>query len=81
MQQTTLDVKGMSCGSCVNTIEKSVGELGGVELVKVLLSEGKVDVSYNESTVDLNAIKNVIEESGYEVTDAPKNNSSCSCCS
>ncbi|MEK4555252.1 copper ion binding protein [Jeotgalicoccus sp. FSL K6-3177] len=81
MQQVTLDVKGMSCGSCANTIEKSVGELSGIELVKVLLSEGKVDVSYNENTVGLKDIKSAISESGYEITDAPENNSSCSCCS
>jgi len=69
MQQVTLNVQGMTCGSCVNKIEGNVGKLNGVESVKVLRSEGKVDVTFNESTVNLGVIKDAIKDSGYEVTD------------
>ena len=33
-----LKVEGMSCGHCVNSIEKSVGSLSGVSAVKVDLA-------------------------------------------
>lgn len=44
MANKTLHVQGMSCGHCVNSIEGSVGELNGVETVKVHLQDGKVEI-------------------------------------
>ncbi|MBD1223626.1 copper ion binding protein [Virgibacillus halodenitrificans] len=82
MKQVTLHVQGMSCGSCVNKIEGNVGKLNGVESVKVQLSEGKVDVAFNESTVAVGEIKGVIKDSGYEVTEesTKEDDTTCSCC-
>lgn len=81
MQQTTLDIQGMSCASCANKIEGNVLKVPGVESIKVLLSAGKVDVSYNEKDVKLEEIKNTIEDTGYKVKDeSEKTDSSCSCC-
>jgi len=67
MEQVTLQVQGMSCGSCVNSIEGSVGELTGVSSVKVDLGEGKVDVAFDSSAISLDDIKDTIEEHGYDV--------------
>ncbi|MBD8006694.1 copper ion binding protein [Bacillus norwichensis] len=82
MKQVTLKVQGMSCGSCVNKIEGNVGKLSGVESVKVLLSEGEVDVTFNGNTVDLSVIKGAIKDSGYEVMEEPagEDGPGCSCC-
>ncbi|MYL56660.1 copper ion binding protein [Virgibacillus halodenitrificans] len=82
MKQVTLHVQGMSCGSCVNKIERNVGKLNGVESVKVQLSEGKVDVTFNESAVAVGEIKGAIKDSGYEVTgeSTKEDDSACSCC-
>ncbi|MDC3412689.1 copper chaperone CopZ [Aquibacillus sp. 3ASR75-11] len=63
----TLDVKGMSCGHCVSAIESSVNELKGIETVNVDLSSNKVTVSYNESEVQIDKVKEAIEEAGYDV--------------
>ncbi|TFD94560.1 MULTISPECIES: copper chaperone CopZ [Jeotgalibacillus] len=67
MTNQTLQVKGMSCGHCVKSIEGNVGELQGVESVKVNLSSGKVDVVFQSSEVKLEQIIATIEDSGYEV--------------
>lgn len=67
MATKTLNVQGMSCGHCVNSIEGSVGELNGVETVKVHLQDGKVDVTFDSKKVDLKDITEVIEEQGYDV--------------
>lgn len=81
MQQKTLNVQGMSCGACANKVEGNVSKISGVESVKVLLSDGKVDVSYNDNDVKLEEIKNTIEDTGYKVRDeSEKAGSSCSCC-
>lgn len=67
MTNKTLNVKGMSCGHCVNSIEKSVGKLNGVEMVKVHLQDGKVDITFNPDKVGLKDITEVMEEQGYDV--------------
>lgn len=67
MEKVTLHVSGMSCGHCVKAIEGSVGNLQGVDKVTVDLTNGKVDVEYNSSDLSLEAIKETIEDQGYEV--------------
>ncbi|MET4566727.1 MULTISPECIES: copper chaperone CopZ [Bacillus subtilis group] len=67
MDKITLNVKGMSCGHCVNSIERSVGELKGIKSVKVHLEAGNVDVEFNPSEVSLSEIKETIDDQGYEV--------------
>ena len=62
-----LKVQGMSCGHCVKKVEKSVGELEGVSLVDVKLDDAQVEVSFSESQVSLDTIKETIEEQGYGV--------------
>jgi copper chaperone len=63
----TLDVKGMSCNHCVNAIESSLKELSGIESVNVDLSGHKVTVTFDESVVQLDQVKEAIEEEGYDV--------------
>ncbi|MCA1031560.1 copper chaperone CopZ [Bacillus timonensis] len=67
MEKVTLNVSGMSCGHCVKAVEGSVGELSGVTSVKVNLSEGTVDVEFNSSEVTIDAIKEAIDDQGYDV--------------
>lgn len=67
MANITLNVKGMSCGHCVNSIEGSVGKQEGVEQVKVDLGSGKVNVIFNDEKVTLEKIKEIIDEQGYDV--------------
>lgn len=67
MSKETLKVSGMSCGHCVAAIEGSVGELKGVQAVKVNLEEGLVEVDFDNSKVTLAQIKETIDEEGYEI--------------
>lgn len=67
MEKVTLNVQGMSCGHCVKAIEGSVGELPGVSSVKVDLKAAKVDVEYNNEVVEIEKIKETIEDQGYDV--------------
>ncbi|AJD90116.1 copper chaperone CopZ [Jeotgalibacillus malaysiensis] len=67
MSQVTLNVEGMSCQHCVKAVESNVGEMSGVDAVKVHLDQGTVDVSYQDSSVTVDQIKDVIEDQGYDV--------------
>ncbi|WP_312114635.1 copper ion binding protein [Brevibacillus reuszeri] len=65
MKNITLNVEGMSCNHCVNTVEKTLKELGAEG--KVNLAAKTVEVSYDENGTTIEAIKEAIEEQGYDV--------------
>lgn len=67
MQNVTLHVQGMSCGHCVNAIEDSVGQLAGVEQVKVNLADAQVEIAFGEAQVSLDQIIETIDDQGYDV--------------
>ena len=62
-----VNVNGMSCNHCVNTIETALKELNGVQSIKVDLKGKKVTVSFDERVGSLETIKGTIEEAGYDV--------------
>ena len=62
-----INIEGMSCGHCVKHVEEALGEIKGVNSVKVSL-EGKNAVVELGSEVNDSQIKEAIEEAGYEVT-------------
>lgn len=67
MQAVTLEVSGMSCQHCVNTIEGALGKLDGIQSAKVDLSTNHVLVMFDDSQVKVETIKETIEEQGYDV--------------
>ncbi|RYM02142.1 copper chaperone CopZ [Sporolactobacillus sp. THM7-7] len=67
MTEKTLDVKGMSCGHCKMAVSGALKGLEGVSDVSVDLETGKVDVSYDASKVNIEQMKEAIEEQGYDV--------------
>ncbi len=63
----TLNVEGMSCMHCVRAIKDSVGSLPGIDKVEVDLMGKKVEVVYDADKVNLEKIKDKIEDAGYQV--------------
>jgi len=65
MSNVVLKVEGMSCGHCASSVEKAVSGVGGT--AKVDLSGKTVAVEFDENKVSLGAIKEAIEDQGYNV--------------
>lgn len=63
----TLNVEGMSCSHCENSVKKAVGALEGVESVVVDLGGKKVIVEFDVGKVSIDVIKDAIEDQGYDV--------------
>ena len=68
MTTKTFSVPDVHCGSCAASIEGAVGQLDGIETVKVELADHTVDVSFDESALQLDTIVDVIEGQGYVVS-------------
>ncbi|MBW8350905.1 copper chaperone CopZ [Bacillus sp. IITD106] len=67
MEKTTFDVQGMTCGHCKMSVEGALKKLDGVSAAEVHLETGKVDVTFDESKVNVEVMKEAIEEQGYDV--------------
>jgi len=67
MTQQTLNVEGMTCGHCVETVTKAVSSLDGVDTVDVDLEKKEVKVDFDESKIGIPDIKAKIASAGYEV--------------
>jgi copper chaperone len=65
MQNVTIKVEGMTCGHCVNSVENALKLVGAKG--KVDLSAKTVQVEFDESKLTIEAIKETIEEQGYDV--------------
>src|SRR3990172_5024714 len=65
--ETTLPVLGMSCASCVATVEGAVKNLRGVHAVTVNLAAEKAHITYSPTEVSIGDLEHIIREVGYEV--------------
>ena len=69
MTSRTFNVPDIHCSGCAASIEGAVGNLDGVEDVKVKLDDHTVDVSFDESNIQVDSIVDAIEDQGYIVAD------------
>jgi copper chaperone len=60
-----LQVEGMTCGGCANSVKRSVQALDGNAKVEVDLASKKVRI---ESGADIDKVKSAVVEAGYPVT-------------
>lgn len=63
-----LQVEGMTCTGCENTIQKSVGSLPGVKTVKADHVAGNAVITYDSASVSMEAMTKAVTDKGYEVT-------------
>ena len=65
MTTKTVDVPGISCGHCVMTIEREVGELEGVGSVKAEQDSKRVTISWDPETTDWVVIEETMNEINF----------------
>ena len=63
MEQATIAVQGMSCGHCVASVKRALGQLEGVEVQEV--AGGAASVAYDPQAISPRQIMAAIEAEGY----------------
>lgn len=63
----SIPVMGMTCASCVLTIEKAVSNLPGVAKININVASEKAVVEYDKKITSLDEIKARIQQVGYEI--------------
>ena len=70
--RAVFEVLGMTCASCVRTIEKAIGRLDGIKSVVVSLPLQLADVQYNPAVIGSAEINSAIAGAGFEVSLKPE---------
>lgn len=68
MRSLTLHIEGMSCGHCLNAVNRALAQLPGVAIDAIRI--GRADVRYDESAIDPALIEAAVAEAGYRATAA-----------
>ncbi len=66
MKETTLEVRGMTCGNCVRHVEEVLKGLEGVGGVRVVLGEGKAFVQHDPDAATVERMVATLDDAGYE---------------
>ena len=65
MKTLTLEIEGMSCGHCLNAVNRSLSALSGVVVQSVQL--GRATVAFDPDTIEAPRIAEAVELAGYRV--------------
>ena len=63
---TILRAEGFSCPSCVTKIEKQVGQLAGVENVKVHFASSRIEVDHDAERTSAQDLVDTVAKAGYK---------------
>ncbi len=69
MKNLTLHIEGMSCGHCLNAVNRALADLPGIEVDSVKM--GRADLRYDERAVEPSRIEAAVSDAGYRATSTP----------
>ncbi len=67
METIQLNIDGMTCGSCVNSVTKVLEAVPGVNQVAVSLEHKRATVTHDPDKAGLAQFKTAVEDAGYDV--------------
>jgi copper chaperone len=63
MRRATLDIQAMSCGHCLNAVNRALSALPGVEIESVAI--GRADVRFDETITSPAQLEAAVGNAGY----------------
>ncbi len=68
MTTIQLNVQGMSCNGCAQSIERRLRTTAGVQDVSVNFQEAVAKITFDDTVTNLDMLAEVIESLGFEIT-------------
>jgi copper chaperone CopZ len=66
VERAVLHINGMSCGHCLNAVNRALAEMPGVEVDTVRI--GRAEVRYDQARVSPAQLEAAVAEAGYRAT-------------
>ena len=67
METIQLNIEGMTCNGCVNSITKVLQQISGVSSVEVSLEQKRATVVFNPAQCNPAQFKAAVEDAGFDV--------------
>ena len=67
MEESTLQISGMTCTACASRVEKGISKMAGVEKANVNFALEQLSVQYDSNETNVKEFKKEIEKIGYGV--------------
>lgn len=67
MAKTTMQLEQLTCPTCVKKIEAALAKTDGIENSSVSFTTSKVRAEFDDSKVNTENIKGIIEKLGFDV--------------
>ena len=67
MKKIILEVNGMTCDHCVQTIKGTLNKIIGLNLIEINLDKSQVKVEFDESQTNIKILSGEIAALGFEV--------------
>ena len=67
MQTIIMNINGMTCLGCVNSVKNALEKISGVNGADVSLENEQVTIQYDAEKTNVNQFKEAIMEAGFEV--------------
>jgi copper chaperone len=67
MKTTIMNIEGMSCQHCVQSVTDAIKKLQGVSEVDVNLESKTATVKYDESVLSTSDLSTAVENQGFDV--------------
>ena len=64
--QTLLEVRGMTCPSCIRHVNEALRDVDGVSDVQVRFQEKRVLVEHDAAAASVSTLVEALKEAGYE---------------
>lgn len=68
MQHIILNISGMTCSGCTNSVKRVLTALPGVTKVDVSLEHGHAEIAFDPEQTNVEAFRLAISAAGFEVT-------------
>ncbi len=77
MELTTIRIAGMQNEQCAQTITQALTATKGVEQASVSFTGHRASVGFNDSEINLDQLKQVIRDSGFDIQPAHGEEGNC----
>ncbi len=67
METIQLNIHGMTCNGCVNSVKNVLQKTPGVTGVEVSLEQNRATVAYDPAQANLAQLKAAVEDAGFDV--------------
>ncbi|MGM0545789.1 MAG: heavy metal translocating P-type ATPase [Bacteroidota bacterium] len=70
----SLQIEGMHCAGCANSVENALSNIEGIKKVSVNLATEKALVEFDNGAVSDQALKEAVQQAGYDVKEKDEDN-------